>query len=124
VAAGYNRRLAPLADSHGVSTPYASPKVTMSWFVYVVRLAEGTSPDRRDAVLARLRERGVGCGNYFPPIHLQPFCRELLGTTEGDFPVTEALSARTIALPFFNKLTESQIDRVAEALAEAIDGPA
>ncbi|MCG3180649.1 MAG: GDP-perosamine synthase [Phycisphaerae bacterium] len=121
VADAYARRLAPLVESQGVETPQVLPGVTMSWFVYVMRLAEGTTAEGRDRVMAHLREQGIGCNNYFAPIHLQPFYRELLGTKEGDFPVTESLGARGIALPFFNKLTESQIDRVAGVLADAID---
>ena len=120
VAAGYNKRLAGLAASHAIELPTVLPEVTISWFVYVIRLRPGTTVAQRDAVMAHLRSRDIGCNNYFAPIHLQPFYRELLGHKDGDFPVTESLGARGIALPFFNKLTASQIDRVAETLAEAI----
>ncbi|MBU0595326.1 DegT/DnrJ/EryC1/StrS family aminotransferase, partial [Candidatus Bipolaricaulota bacterium] len=59
--------------------------------------------------------------NYFAPIHLQPFYRESHRTREGMLPITEAVGARTIALPFYNRLHRDQVDRVAEALAGAID---
>jgi len=120
VAAAYNERLAPLAGSLGIELPHVSAGVTMSWFVFVIRLPEGATVQRRDAVIDFLRERGVGCSNYFPPIHLQPFYREMFGFKEGDFPITESVSARSIALPFFNRLTGAQIGRVADTLAEAI----
>lgn len=120
VANAYNKRLASLVGSHGIELPAVLPDVQISWFVYVIRLRPGTTVAQRDRVMAHLREKGVGCNNYFSPIHLQPFYRELLGTKEGDFPVTESLGARGIALPFFNKLTAVQIGQVAEVLAEAI----
>ncbi|MDD4889265.1 MAG: DegT/DnrJ/EryC1/StrS family aminotransferase [Phycisphaerae bacterium] len=120
VAAGYAKRLSGLAASHGVELPAALPDVTISWFVYVIRLRLGTTYEQRDRVMALLREKGVCCNNYFSPIHLQPFYRELLGHKEGDFPVTESLGARGIALPFFNKLTAVQIGQVAEALVSSI----
>ncbi len=90
--------------------------VEMSWFVFVVRLADDYPPDARDRILTKLRERGIGCSNYFVPIHLQPFYVEQHGFRPGDFPVTEALAARTIALPFHHELTAADVDRVCTEL--------
>ena len=92
----------------------------VSWFVYVIRLADDLGRDDRDAVLAHLRSRGVACRNYFVPIHLQPYMREGFGFREGMFPVTERIAERTIALPFYGRLTDSDVERVAEALREAV----
>ena len=67
-----------------------------------------------------LQERGIGCRNYFAPIHLQPFYREILGTKEGDFPVTESIAARTIALPFYNKLGKEGVEYIVESLVHGL----
>jgi len=75
----------------------------MSWFVYVIRLERGID---RDKVTKYLNEEGVQCKPYFTPIHLQPFYRKILVIRKGDFPVTEDVTRRTIALPFFNNLKE------------------
>jgi perosamine synthetase len=109
-----------LASVKAVDVPYVAPGVTMSWFVYVVRLTEGFTREDRDRVLRGLEVRGIGCRNYFQPIHLQPFYRDLLGTKEGDFPVTESVAARTIALPFFNRMTENEVQTVVEALRDLV----
>jgi perosamine synthetase len=87
-----------------------------SWFVYPVRLPEGAD---RDATVAALAERGVASKAYLPCIHLFPHFREL-GWREGQFPVAEAASARSLALPFFPAMTEAQVGRVCEALAESL----
>jgi perosamine synthetase len=63
-----------------------------------------------------LRGKGVACTNYFAPIHLQPFYRKQFGYKPGDFPITENIAARTIALPFFNMISNEQIDYVVESL--------
>jgi perosamine synthetase len=86
----------------------------------VVALREQLGRERRDAILTELRRRGIGCRNYFAPIHLQPFYRDRFGLKEGMFPITESVAARTIALPFFNQLSASQVERVARALREAL----
>ncbi len=77
-------------------SPAAAPR-PRSWFVYTVRLAAEID---RDATIARLAERGVASKAYLPCIHLFPHLREL-GYREGQFPVAEAASAHSLALPFF-----------------------
>ena len=103
-----------------VILPAVSPDVGMSWFVYVIQLATTFTRDDRDRVLERLRAEGVGCRDYFQPIHLQPFIQEQLGTTRGDYPVTESVGDRAIALPFFPEMTHGQVEKVAESLRRAI----
>jgi len=114
------RRL--LSDINGVCLPAPYTDGTMSWFVYVIRLDDRFSRTERDAVLGALRSRGIGCNNYFTPIHLQSFYRERFGTAEGGLPVTEGVCERTIALPFHNNLCEADQQTVAAALRDALAG--
>ncbi len=87
------------------------------WFVFVVQVPRGRD---RDEVIHALRLRGVQCKPYLPAIHLMSFYRERFGHREGEFPVCEDVAARSVALPFFPAMTESQVARVAVALAEAV----
>ncbi|NLO88840.1 MAG: DegT/DnrJ/EryC1/StrS family aminotransferase [Clostridia bacterium] len=114
VACIYNEKFKGVEE---VEIPYSAPEVKMSWFVYVIRLKKNID---RNRVMDYLRKNGVGCRAYFPPIHLQPFYREKFGYKEGDFPVTEGISKRTIALPFYNNLSEAEIDYVVKKLCEGI----
>jgi perosamine synthetase len=101
----------------GVQVPVAARGAERrSWFVYAVQLADEID---RDATIARLGERGIASKAYLPCIHLFPHLREL-GYREGQFPVAEAASACSLALPFFPAMSESQVARVCEALAESI----
>ena len=119
VAAWYNERLQPLEEKGLLQRPYVAPHVRMSWFVYVVRLAPAFAGEKRDAVIQALRDRGIQCGNYFPPIHLQPPYRAL-GYTPGDFPITEDVASRTLALPFYANLSEEEVDLVVHHLWEIL----
>lgn len=72
--------------------------------------------DGRDRLRQDLAEAGVGCGIHYPlPLHLQPPYREL-GYRAGDCPVAERITARTLSLPMYAELSESQLARIAEAL--------
>ncbi|MGI8962666.1 MAG: DegT/DnrJ/EryC1/StrS family aminotransferase [Bryobacteraceae bacterium] len=120
------QRVAELYDAALKSIPEViaprleEPQCRTSWFVYVVRLADEFGRPERDQVIAELRRRGVGCRNYFPPIHLQPLYQRMFGYRPSAFPVTEHVSDRTIALPFFNHLSEMQIERVCTELRKAV----
>lgn len=118
VARLYSERLAEVPEVI-VPAPAAADS-TISWFVYVVRLQDEFSREDRDRILELLRQDGIGCNNYFAPIHLQDFYRSEFGYRRGDFPVTEHVADRTIALPFFNHLSADQVERVASSLARAI----
>ena len=117
VASWYSARLAGV---DAIELPAERDDIEMSWFVYVVRLAAECSREDRDRVISGLRARGIGCRNYFPPIHLQPQYREELGYRPGQFPVTESAAERTIALPFYSALSEDEVQDITEAFRELL----
>jgi len=111
---------APGADLDGLVLPCADRgSERRSWFVYPVRLPRDAD---RDAVIADLAERGVAAKAYLPCIHLMPHYRERFGFRSGELPVAEEVAERSLALPFFPAMTEEQVARVTEALAEALAG--
>ena len=115
VARMYSERL---ADVPGVTVPNVLPETTrMSWFVYVIQLDEGI--DKTD-VIAQLDARGVPRRPYFSPIHLQPIYREMYGYQGGEFPVTEAVAQRTLAIPFYSLMPEDEVDYVCEQIREVV----
>jgi perosamine synthetase len=110
-----------LSDVEEVIVPYISPDITkMSWFVYVIRLTDKFSKFERDHIIEKLGKRCIQTRNYFEAIHLQPFYVEQFGFKEEDFPITEFVSERTIALPFYTTMTEEEIDYVVNNLKEVI----
>ena len=105
-----------LADEKRIQLQQIPADGKISWFVFVVRLSDDYKVGVREGLLDKLRAKGVGCNVYFPPIHLQEFYQTQLGYKPGDFPMTEALSARTMALPFYNHLSEGDVDYVVKTL--------
>ena len=127
VAALYGERLAamgagPVGDAEGDADALVLPCADRgaerrSWFVYVVQLPERVA---RDGVIGALAERGVASKAYLPCIHLMRHYREQFGHSEGEFPVAERVSERSLALPFFTAMGEAEVDRVTAALAAAL----
>jgi perosamine synthetase len=79
----------------------------------VVQLPAGVD---RDAAMGKLAQKGIETKPYLPAIHLMSFYRERYGWREGQFPVCEDVAARSLALPFFAGISDSQVARVAEEL--------
>jgi len=88
-----------------------------SWFVYVLRLPLTTD---RDEVIVELDRRGIDARPYLPCIHLFDFYREGFGYREGEFPVAEDFSRRSLALPFYPGLGEAAVERVVGAVGEIL----
>lgn len=87
-----------------------------AWHLYPVLLADAAT---RHRVFSMLRGRGIGVQVHYLPVHLQPYYRAL-GFKPGDFPVAEAYAERTLSLPLFADLSDTQQDTVVAALAEAL----
>jgi len=103
--------------------PIALPARTISWFVYVVRLPQelDVRSGSREAVQRVMAGRGVATGRYFPPIHLLPSWHNQAGARSANLPVTERVARRTLALPFFNRISPREQETVTNALGEAIE---
>ncbi len=115
VAGWYSERL---SEVPGIEIPHLRPETTrMSWFVYVIRIDRSID---RGELAKRLEARGVPVRPYFLPIHLQPYMVERFGYREGDFPVTEDLGRRGLAVPFSGVMSEEQVEYVCAALRDEI----
>ncbi len=129
VAGAYTEALAELGgapagdgDPDGLVLPCADRgSEKRSWFVYAVQLPATAD---RDGVIASLAAGGIQSKAYLPCIHLMPFYKERFGFGGGEFPVAERVAERSVALPFYPRMAEPEIERVCKALAEALGHPA
>ena len=97
---------AAFADVGEITTPYVDPANTSIYNQYTIRV------DKRDALQAHLKEKGIGNSVYYPlPLHLQP-CFKYLGYREGQCPESERAAKEVISLPVFPELTTTQRDEV------------
>jgi perosamine synthetase len=106
--AGFEELELPCADAGGD---------VRGWFVFVVQLPRGVD---RDETIRALAARGIPAKAYLPAIHLMSYYRETFGHREGEFPICEDVAARSLALPFFPRMSEGQVARVAQELAAVL----
>jgi dTDP-4-amino-4,6-dideoxygalactose transaminase len=106
-AARYSEAFRGHAD---VGAPVVDPANEHIFHQYTIRVP------RRDDLLARLRQDGIGCAVYYPVgLHLQP-CFAHLGYVPGSLPATEEAMRTVISLPVFPELTDAAQDVVIGAV--------
>lgn len=86
-----------------------------AWHLYVVRL-RGNSPLTRDDLIDGLFSRGVGCSVHYIPLHRQPYWRDRYELGPECFPVSENLYRHCVSLPLYTRMTDSDQERVIDAL--------
>ncbi len=87
-----------------------------NWHMFQPLLPRGTD---RGAFIAAMKEHGIGIGVHYPPLHLFTLYRKL-GFQPGQFPHAEDVGARTVTLPLFPAMQDSDVDRVCSALSQVL----
>ena len=108
-----------LADLPVIRPPHAAAGDVHSWHLYVMQLADDANVSR-DVFIERLFEQGIGCSVHYIPLHLQPYWRDAYQLTPAMFPVSQRVFERTVSLPLYTRMTESDVVRVIDAVKKAL----
>jgi perosamine synthetase len=115
IAARYDAQLAGL---EGLELPPRPAADAHAWHLYIVRIDHRPFGIDRDTAAERLAEAGIGTSVHFIPVHHLPYFRNLLGLEAcGELSAADQIFPRLLSLPMFPGLTDSDVDRVCEALA-------
>jgi dTDP-4-amino-4,6-dideoxygalactose transaminase len=126
LAARYTERFRGLP---GVRTPVAPAGREHSYYLYTLRISSDAPKagvaklsSRCDRVAQHLAESGIASSVFYPvPLHLQPLYAAL-GGKPGDLPVAERAAHEVLSLPLYPTMPADQVDRVADAVVEALRG--
>jgi dTDP-4-amino-4,6-dideoxygalactose transaminase len=116
IAEYYDRELEKLSKIAPLKTP---PNILNNYYKHVAFVKKGVD---REKLKEKLRAEGVRCSGevYWPPLHLEPVYKQMLGTKEGDFPLAEDACKRMICLPLYAQMTKEDEQYVIEKLKETI----
>jgi dTDP-4-amino-4,6-dideoxygalactose transaminase len=110
----YDENLRDWAEANGVRRPVIPAHCEQAYHMYYLLLP---SLERRQALIAHLKARGIFSVFHYLPLHLSDVGRRHGNNPDG-CPVTEDLSDRLLRLPFYNDLAEADQVRVVEGLLE------
>lgn len=102
-----------------IRPPHAHIGDVHSWHLYVTQLADDVTISR-DRFIELLFEQGIGCSVHYIPLHLHPYWRDTYKLTPDMFPVSQRIYERTVSLPIYTRMTESDVARVVDAVRKAL----
>ncbi|HEY0202181.1 MAG TPA: DegT/DnrJ/EryC1/StrS family aminotransferase, partial [Burkholderiaceae bacterium] len=91
--------------------------VQSNWHMMQPLLPRALVP-RRGEFIQAMKAQGIGVGVHYPAMHLFTLFRRL-GWQAGQFPLAEDIGARTLTLPLFPAMADTDVDRVCAAVASA-----
>ena len=108
------RENADFYDTMLESSKYAIPKVPdYSFHTYYVYALQSNN---REEVMAKMKEKGIATGIYYPvPLHLQPAFYDL-GYKIGDLPNSELLSNNLFTIPVYPELSKDELNYIVNTL--------
>jgi dTDP-4-amino-4,6-dideoxygalactose transaminase len=120
IAQRFNAAFAPLPV---LTAPEPPAGELHAWHLYPLRLRDG-APIGRDRLVERLFARGIGCSVHYIPLHQQPYWRERYGLTAAMFPHSQRVYERQLSLPIYTRMSDADVERVIDAVAQALAAPA
>jgi dTDP-4-amino-4,6-dideoxygalactose transaminase len=105
-----------LSGVEGIELHEIAPEATHAYHLFTILV----EPARRDRIMDRLQNRGVGVSLNFHPVHLLTYYSERYGFKRGTFPAAEEIGARTISLPLYPKLTDAEAEYVIDTVTDIV----
>ena len=86
--------------------PFVKNDRETSWHLYVIKI------EKRDDVIEKLKEVGIGCSVHFIPVHKHPYYREKYNLNNEDYPVANKIFEESLSLPIYPDMTDAEIKYV------------
>ena len=102
--------LSKLISDLKVVLPIERKNENVNWYLYTI------STDKRDKLLKKLNEKGIGAASYYStPIHKTPFYKLKI-----KLPITDLASSNVISLPIHPNVTQKNIKFIAKIMHEIL----
>lgn len=113
IASRYSQRLADAP----LQLPTVRPENRSAFHLYIVRLRNSQITQRE--AIQRLRDAGIGATLHYPPVHLQPYYRDL-GFGPGAFPEAEQFGQTALTLPLYPDLKEDDQEHIVQVVGDLL----
>lgn len=91
-----------------------------AWHLYVLQVDADAGVDR-DGFVGQMAKLGVGTSVHFIPLHRHPYWRDRYRLCDDGYPVASAAFGRTVSLPIFSAMSDSQVERVVDAVTTVLE---
>jgi dTDP-4-amino-4,6-dideoxygalactose transaminase len=118
----YYHQMADLEAKGLIIRPGLDPQAEHNGHIYAFRVVDDPPGQayRREHLLNYLKRHNIGATFHFVPLHTSPYAQKYLGYKEGDFPITEQVSASLIRLPLYPELSLEQADYILSTVNDGL----
>lgn len=111
---------AAFADLDALEVPVRLPDRGHAHHLYVLKIRPGALAIDRDQFIEELNAAGIGTSVHFIPLHMHPYYRDLYHYEADDFPVAKQLFERSVSLPIYSRMTQTDVERVIEVVTDLV----
>lgn len=97
------------------------PDRDSSWHLFPVRLHLDRLTKNRAQIINELREKNIGVGVHFMPVHQHLYYSETFNLSDADYPVASAAFPRLMSLPIYPGMTDENVDKVIDVLIDTLN---
>lgn len=110
-----------LADVPGLQLPAVMPARSHVWHQYTVLVTEDAAITR-DELNARLTERDIGNGVFYPRVVFDYDCyRDNPDVIASDVPIASRVASQALSLPVHPKLCDADLDTIVSTVREVLN---
>jgi len=102
-------------DNENIIIPFVKEDRRTSWHLYVIKI------ENRNKVIEKLKKKGVGCSVHFIPVHKHPYYKEKYAFKNEDYPIANKVFEKSLSLPIFPDMTDSEIEYVIKVVNEVVN---
>jgi len=118
IAAKYTEAL---KDLDMIQLHTIKPDRDSSWHLFPVRLYLDRLTKNRAQIINELREKNIGVGVHFMPVHQHLYYSETFNLSDADYPVASAAFPRLMSLPIYPGMTDENVDKVIDVLIDTLN---
>ena len=113
----YEKYAGEIKDESRIALPRIAASSKSAFHLFTIWVDQG----KRDRIMHLMNQRGIGVAVNYRAIHLLSYFREKFGFQNGDFPAAEKIGSKTVSLPFYPKLTDSEQSYVIDSICEIVN---
>ena len=118
IAAKYTKALKDLdtIELHTIKSDRES-----SWHLFPIRLHLDRLTRNRAQIINELRQKNIGVGVHFMPVHQHLYYNETFNLSDKDYPVASSVFPRLLSLPIYPGMTDENVDKVIDIIVDTLD---
>lgn len=118
IAAKYTEAL---KDLDMIQLHTIKPDRDSSWHLFPIRLYLDRITKNRAQIINELREKKIGVGVHFMPVHQHLYYSETFNLSDAEYPVASAAFPRLMSLPIYPGMTDDNVDKVIDVLINTLN---